>query len=463
MGNRLKAFIDASNVPDAVRTEVVASLYPLSFRIGTSILTSIVNGVVLAAAMKSWVPLAWTAVSLVICGFRTLDWYKYRRTPQAHSSRVWAYRFTIRFLPFGLWWGVTALLLFMTDDPLVMAIAVLSTDAQGAGAVCSYPAHPPAALVFVIPAMLAFAIAGAIHGGAIGYSITFVEVVLIVNYAIIIREFYRTTLRGLILGHEKSELAENLAEAHAALKREGAAKSEFLAHMSHELRTLLNAIIGFTEVMTAGLFGPVNNKKYEDYLTDIRSSANHLLNIINEVLDVARIEAGELAVNIADVDPVYITQFATRLIEQRAQVKNLHLEVELDPDLHQVRLQTDEVRLKQVIINLLSNAIKFTPQNGTIRLAAGIRGSDIFFEVSDNGIGMSDEELQRSLMPFIQVGRSNVAHEGTGLGLPLSRQLMERLGGQFYIVSKPGDGTVVTITLPITHPGIEHSTPQIRR
>jgi signal transduction histidine kinase len=394
-------------------------------------------------------PLAWIAVALVICGVRTLDWWQYQHTPEAHSTEQWASRFTIGFLPFGLWWGTTALLLFTTNDPLAMAIAVLSTDAQGTGAVCSYPAHPPAALVFVIPAMVAFAIAGAIHGGAIGYSITFVEIVLIVNYAVIIREFYRSTIRGMILRDEKLELAENLLEAHAALKREGIAKSEFLAHMSHELRTPLNAIIGFAEVMTTGLFGPIGHPKYEEYLKDIRSSASHLLNIINEVLDVARIEAGELTLHIGDVDATYIVKFAERLIEQRAQEKNLTIEIELDPQLLQITFRTDEVRLKQVIINLLSNAIKFTGQNGNIRLEAGIRDTDVFFEIADNGVGMSAEDLKRSLLPFMQVGNTKLTQEGTGLGLPLSRQLIERLGGKFHIVSELGAGTTVTITLPI--------------
>jgi two-component system cell cycle sensor histidine kinase PleC len=298
--------------------------------------------------------------------------------------------------------------------------------------------------------MVAFAIAGAIHGGAIGYSITFVEIVLIVNYAVIIREFYRSTIRGMILRDEKLELAENLLEAHAALKREGIAKSEFLAHMSHELRTPLNAIIGFAEVMTTGLFGPIGHPKYEEYLKDIRSSASHLLNIINEVLDVARIEAGELTLHIGDVDATYIVRFAERLIEQRAQEKNLTIEIELDPQLLQITFRTDEVRLKQVIINLLSNAIKFTGQNGKIRLEAGIRNKDVFFEITDNGVGMSAEDLKRSLLPFMQVGNTKISQEGTGLGLPLSRQLIERLGGQFHIVSEQGIGTTVTITLPIT-------------
>jgi len=343
-------------------------------------------------------------VALSICEFRTIDWWHFRKTPDSFSSAEWAYRFTVRFLPFGIWWGASALLLLLSDDPLLMAIVVLSTGAQGAGAVCSYPGHPTAELVFILPAMLSFALSGMIHGGAIGYSIAFVEIVLIANYLIIIRELYRSTIRVLILRDEKSEMANHLAEAHAALQHEGAAKSEFLAHMSHELRTPLNAIVGFADVIANQVFGPVDNLKYEEYFEDIRSSGSHLLNIVNEVLDVARIEAGELRLRISEVDPTYILQFAFRLIEQRALEKGLKLEVHIAPELSRITLKTDEVRLKQIIINMMSNAIKFTGSGGSIRLAAELRGDQVCFEIGDTGTGMSPEELERAMLPFIQVG-----------------------------------------------------------
>ncbi len=443
----LKRFIAGAGVAAPVQAEIVAELYPSSYRIGTSILTSIVTGSVLATIMHSWLPLAWMAVALTLCGVRTFDWLQYRRAPNSHTPSQWALRFTVRILPFGIWWGATSATLLLSDDPLLMAIAVLSTDAQGTGAVCSYPGHPPAALSFVLPSMTMFAVAGLIHGGAIGYSIAFVEVVLIANYAVIIREFYRSTVRGLIARHEKSEIADHLAEAHLALKREGAAKSEFLAHMSHELRTPLNAIIGFSDVIMAETFGPMGSPKYAEYQGDIHTAAAHLLNIVNEVLDIARIEAGELTLQIDTVDPVDVTRFTAKLIRQRALTKGLSFEVEIDPVLGERSIMTDEVRLKQALINVLSNAVKFTPAGGSVRLSVG-RRDGVFFEVSDTGVGMTPEDLERALLPFVQVGRPMVAQEGSGLGLPLSRQLIERLGGRFQIVSSVGVGTTVTITLP---------------
>jgi len=444
---KLKRFISGAGVPPEVQSEIVAELYPRSYRIGTSILTSIVAGSVLATIMHSWLPLAWMAVALILCGVRTIDWLHYQRAPHRYTPSQWALRFTMRILPFGVWWGVTSAVLLLSDDPLLMAIAVLSTDAQGTGAVCSYPGHPPAALFFVVPSMTMFAVAGLIHGGAIGYSITFVEMVLIANYLVIIREFYRSTVRGLIARHEKSEIADHLAEAHLALKREGAAKSEFLAHMSHELRTPLNAILGFSDVIMAETFGPLGNPKYSEYQGDIHSAAGHLLNIVNEVLDIARIEAGELTLQIDTVDPVDVTRFTAKLIRQRALSKGLRFEVELDPALGEQTIMTDEVRLKQALINILSNAVKFTPTGGSVHLSVG-RRNGVFFEVRDTGVGMAPGDLERALLPFVQVGRPMVAQEGSGLGLPLSRQLIERLGGQFQIVSSVGIGTTVTITLP---------------
>jgi signal transduction histidine kinase len=444
---RLKQFASGSAVPAPVQAEIVAALYPRSFRIGTSILTSIVNGGLLAGIWHSWLPLAWMMVALLICGWRTIDWFAYQRAPDSRTPSEWAIRFVARIIPFGFWWGTTAAVLLLSNDPLLLAVAVLSADAQGAGACASYPGHPPAALSFIVPAMLMFAVAGLVHGGTIGYSIIFVEVVLIANYAIIIREFYRSTVGGLIATHEKIEMTEHLAEAHLALQREGAAKSEFLAHMSHELRTPLNAIIGFSDIIIGEKFGPIGNQRYGEYMGDIHSAASHLLNIVNEVLDIARIEAGELTLQIESVSPIDLAYFTARLIRERAAAKRLTFEIDLDEALDDRIIRTDEVRLKQALINVLTNAVKFTNRGGTVQFSAGVRDG-IYFEVRDTGVGMTQEELERAMLPFVQVGRPTLAREGSGLGLPLNRRLVERMGGKFHIESTLGVGTTVTITMP---------------
>jgi ABC-type Mn2+/Zn2+ transport system permease subunit len=162
----LKFLLDGPRVPEQIRHELVETLYPRSFRIGSSWLTSGTNGIVLALAMHSWIPLAWMAVALLICLLRTIEWLRYRRAPDARTPSQWARRFTLGFLTFGLCWGATAALLFLTNDQVVASIAVLSTVAMGRrGAVSSYAAHPPAALAFTVPAMLAFAVAAVFEGG----------------------------------------------------------------------------------------------------------------------------------------------------------------------------------------------------------------------------------------------------------------------------------------------------------
>jgi signal transduction histidine kinase len=447
--SQLKGYIEASHSPGLVQAEIAALLYPRSFRIGTSIFNSILYGIVLTYLMRNWLPTAWTVVALLLCANRSYDWWLYQKKPALHTKAEWIGRFTMRFLPFGLWWGVSAVTMFLSDDPLLLAIAVLSTDAMAAGAVCSYPAHPPASLVFVIPAMVCFGVAGLIHGHLIGNFIAIVELVLIANYLIIVAEFYRSSVRGMILHDEKSVLADNLSEAHAALKREGTAKSEFLAHMSHELRTPLNAIIGFSDVINAQVYGPIGNAKYEEYLKDIKSSADHLLHIVNEILDLARIEAGELTLDLAEVSPRYIAQFIERLLEQQALQKQQTFDILVMPELGDRHLMTDEIRLKQIVINLMSNAIKFTGPGGTVRLTVGVRDGSVYFEIADTGPGMDEDEVKKALLPFMQVGTALQRRQGTGLGLPLSRQLIDRLGGTFDIVSIPEVGTTVTITLPL--------------
>ena len=147
------------------------------------------------------------------------------------------------------------------------------------------------------------------------------------------------------------------------------------------------------------------------------------------------------------MDPLDITRFASKLISQRALTKGLTFDMDIDPALKDVTLRTDEVRLKQALINVLTNAVKFTEVGGSVKLSAGIRDG-VFFQVTDTGVGMAPDDLERALLPFVQVGRPLVSQEGSGLGLPLSRQLVERLGGRFQIASTVGVGTTVTITIP---------------
>ena len=241
---------------------------------------------------------------------------------------------------------------------------------------------------------------------------------------------------------------EQLRRALEDAKYANAAKSEFLAHMSHELRTPLNSIIGFAETMIRGVFGDMGNPKYREYANDIHDSGTHLLNLINEVLDVSKVEAGAMKIHETNVDLARIMKECTAMMKDEAKKFGIDLRLILDPDLPVFR--GADLRLRQIFLNLLSNAIKFTPAGGRITLNAGLdeRGG-LLISVEDTGIGIEPEDLRRILLPFEQVeGHMERSTKGTGLGLALSKSLTELHGGELSLESKPGAGTTVTLRFP---------------
>lgn len=261
-------------------------------------------------------------------------------------------------------------------------------------------------------------------------------------------EFVR--LMALWIGAQLT-YAETETYLRAALEQADAtsrSKSEFLANMSHELRTPLNAIIGFSDVMVNELFGPPGAPQYKDYATSIKESGLHLLAIINDILDTARIEAGHLNLDEGVVVVAGLIDGTIRLLRERADSAGLSVSADVPADIPSIR--GDARRLRQVLLNLLSNAIKFTPSGGKITIGAECTPSrGMTIRVVDTGIGMRPEDIAIAVAPFGQID-SGLArrHEGTGLGLPLSRSLVEAHGGQLSLFSKPGEGTEVRVWLP---------------
>jgi GAF domain-containing protein len=222
-------------------------------------------------------------------------------------------------------------------------------------------------------------------------------------------------------------------------------KSEFLANMSHELRTPLNAIIGFSEVLGDRLFGELNEKQ-DEYLRDIHASGQHLLSLINDVLDLSKIEAGRMELELAEFHLPTAIDNALVLVRERALRRGITLEQSIDPRLGQ--MQGDERKVKQVLLNLLSNAIKFTPDGGRISVRAMPREASVEVSVSDTGVGIAPEEQEAIFEEFRQVGTAAKKVEGTGLGLTLSRKFIELHGGRIWVESQLGMGSTFTFTIP---------------
>jgi signal transduction histidine kinase len=248
----------------------------------------------------------------------------------------------------------------------------------------------------------------------------------------------------------KAELEETLRERAVALTKADAAsksKSAFLAAMSHELRTPLNAIIGFSEMMSVQAFGPLGNPQYRNYANDIHGSGKHLLSLISDILDISRLEAGKAELHAETVDISALVKDCLRMVEHQADNAGIVLSEDVAPG--SPRVLADERRLKQVLINLLSNALKFTPAGGTVCVRVRSTLEGMFVCVEDSGIGIAPEDIVRAFENFSQIDSTIARHQqGAGLGLPLSRQLMELHGGTLTLQSVVSVGTIATAFLP---------------
>ena len=259
-------------------------------------------------------------------------------------------------------------------------------------------------------------------------------------------EFLETFASQSALAVWNAQLFRELETKSAELEVASKHKSEFLASMSHELRTPLNAVIGFSEVLLERMFGELNERQ-DEYLRDILSSGKHLLQLLNDILDLSKVEAGRMELERSTFSLRGAFEYGLSMVRERAMAHGIEVTLEIGPGLD--TLDSDELRFKQVLLNLLSNAVKFTPDGGRVMVAARRRDGEVAVTVTDNGIGIPPEDRERIFESFQQGRRGAQREEGTGLGLTLCRRIVALLGGSMWLETEPGVGSTFGFTVPI--------------
>lgn len=416
--------------------------------VGTvGVLSSMWTGAVMAGA--------WTASVLVIHAVIVTKCRQFLGAPQNGTDlRRWRMRFILLDLFYGLAWmynlvhpvgrdeGSSTFMLFV----MLLVVAVSSMLASSL---------PIAVFAATIPVTFAVALNFALQGDLHNYILAIMAVAAQGYFTLLAHRLYTAGLATLVARAEKDALIAELETAksnsdEARRRAEGAniAKSQFLAQMSHELRTPLNAILGFSEVMKTEVFGPHQIPAYKDYSGDIHNSGQHLLNLINEILDLSRIEAGRYELNEEPVSLTTVVEDCHHLLKLRAKNRGITVHEIFEPELP--RLWADERALRQVCLNLLSNAIKFTPSGGEIWLKVGWTASGgQYMSVKDSGPGIPEDEIAVVMSKFGQGSNAiKSAEQGTGLGLPIAKNLVEIHGGTFTLKSKVRIGTELIATFP---------------
>ncbi len=333
----------------------------------------------------------------------------------------------------------------------------------------------PAVLVGFAPAVVALAAKSGISRDILELCLTGVFTTTVVFFNYISDRLFQSSLKVLSFQSEKDDLIAELEvaksmsdEARRRAEEANLAKSRFLASMSHELRTPLNAILGFSEVMSAEVMGPLANPTYKEYAGDIHRSGQHLLDLINEILDLSRIEAGRYELSEEAISLLDITEDCIGMVQLRARAKNITIHDQVERQLPSI--WADEKSMRQVVLNLLSNAVKFTPQGGEINVKVGwTAGGGQYISIKDNGPGIPEEEIPVVLSAF---GQGSIAiksaEQGTGLGLPIVQAILAKHDGQFILKSRLREGTEVIAILPAKRvlqsiPAVEEAQPVTKK
>jgi signal transduction histidine kinase len=436
--------------PEVEREVNIERLVALARHQPISSLAHAINSLILAFACWPYVPDKWLLVTLAAlfqigAAWQLYQWWRHRhRGRPGKVTDETITRIVHWSLMIGTIWGVfSALLLTFAPGPEVdMLICVILAGIAAGGTLMLYSV-PAGLMGFIItcvvpPSLIMTFSQNQVAGAILAYTFVYVTFLALAG-----RYSYQGFVESVKLRMQNAELAYRADAANRA-------KSRFLANMSHELRTPLNAIIGFSEVIHNQFKGPVGNPQYIEFARSIHESGRHLVGIINDILDISKVEAGKVHLEEAPTAVAAMAEHIAGLLRHAIATAGLTLEIAVEPDLPDVLV--DPRKLDQVLLNLVSNAVKFTPAGGCIRIEGGRdAGGGVAIAVVDNGCGIAQDEIAEVVKPFVQSrDTERRGLQGTGLGLPLADQLVRLHGGYMKLSSSLGQGTTVTIHLPPT-------------
>ena len=429
-----------SELEDAVSTE---RLITMAHHQPVSAAAHSVNAVILTVAawpiMPHWILLTFLFLLLSCAAFQMHSWssHRGRRPTSVRDATITRIVLTSTF--FGAIWGAWSVVLLMQEQAqlnILVAVVIAGMAAGGTMMLYCIPAALLAFLTFsIVPPWLLVVQTDTLPKPLAAYTVVYIAFI-----AISARFSHASFVENVKLRLQNFELAAKAEDANRA-------KSRFLANMSHELRTPLNAIIGFAEVIHNQFKGPVGNPQYIEFARSIHQSGRHLVGIINDILDLSKVEAGQVVLDEEYTHVQTVLDEAAALVRQPGDAAHLHLDVTVESELPEVFV--DPQKIAQALVNLISNAIKFTPAGGHIRVRAFMASGDVGITVSDTGAGIAEDELAAVMKPFVQSREAERRKiQGTGLGLPLAEQYVKLHGGTLSLVSSLGTGTTATITLP---------------